>query len=77
MIRAGTAPATALLMVTALLLSISAGFGSTRAANAQVSEATLSRDDARVVLSAYATDLSDAASHGKLETAQGNLLTKE
>ena len=71
MIRTRTAPAVAWLVVTALLLSMSAGFGFTRAANAQISETTLSKDDARAVLSAYATDLSDEASQGKLESVQG------
>jgi len=51
---------------------MSAGFGFTRAANAQISEFTLSKDDARAVLSAYATDLSDEASQGKLESVQAS-----
>lgn len=71
MIRTRTAPAVAWLVVTALLLSMSAGFGFTRAANAQISESTLSKDDARAVLFAYATDLSAEASQGKLESVQG------
>ena len=62
MIRTRTTPAVAWLVVTALLLSMSAGFGFSRAANAQISESTLSKDDARAVLSAYATDLSAEAS---------------
>lgn len=67
MIRTRTAPAVALMVVTALLLSMSAGFGFTRAAHAHSSESTVSRDDAKTVLSAYTTDLSDLASQGKLE----------
>ncbi|HEV2903455.1 MAG TPA: hypothetical protein VGW32_00310 [Pyrinomonadaceae bacterium] len=66
-----TAPAVAWLVVTALLLSMSAGFGFTRTVNAQVSESTLSKDDARAVLSAYATDLSNEASQGRLDSVEG------
>jgi ATP-dependent Clp protease ATP-binding subunit ClpA len=68
--RTRTAPAVAWLVVTALLLSMSAGFGFTRSANAQISEPTLSKDDARAVLSTYATDLSEEASQGKFESGR-------
>ncbi|HEY5838011.1 MAG TPA: hypothetical protein VIT19_03180, partial [Pyrinomonadaceae bacterium] len=71
MIRTRTAPAVAWLMVTALLLSMSAGFGFTRAANAENSESMPSKNDARALLSAYATDLSAEASQGNIESVQG------